>query len=371
MICSPRAQGTYAGMNRNIGALLTTLGVVVTCSACGSNKGNAVSAVTASSGAAGTPVGMNPGITLNVGGSTGILVANDAGTNEDAGTAAQIIASLPAGYTQTDVGGYELGVSLSDADAGAIAAAGSGGTTTAQTGNCGNILLGVVRDFRGADEPNGHPDFEAALAGDGVTPNLVASMLGADQKPVYASQCEVDNPSPPPICPFGAQTTTKANFDEWYRDTPGVNEPYEVSLYLAPQAGGLFTFQSLEYFPLDNAGFGNSALGDDGLMHNFSFTTEIHTQFAYSGGETFQFEGDDDVWVFINNVLAVDLGGLHPKATGKVTLDDAASMLGIAKGNVYPLDLFHAERHTSQSTFRIDTNLSFVNCGVVLSPVVK
>ena len=42
-----------------------------------------------------------------------------------------------------------------------------------------------------------------------------------------------------------------------------------------------------------------------------------------------------------------------------------------AKGTIYPLDLFHAERHTTSSTFRIDTNLSFTDCGTVIRDVVK
>ena len=67
--------------------------------------------------------------------------------------------------------------------------------------------------------------------------------------------------------------------------------------------------------------------------------------------------------MFINNQLAVDLGGLHPKGSTSVALDASANELGIVKGNVYSLDLFHAERHTPESTFRIDTNLSFVDCG--------
>jgi fibro-slime domain-containing protein len=117
----------------------------------------------------------------------------------------------------------------------------------------------------------------------------------------------------------------------------------------------VFTFQADTFFPLDNAGFGNQ-----GLNHNFSFTTEIHTSFRYNGGEQFTFIGDDDVWVFIDNRLAIDLGGRHAKETGTVQLD---SFSGLVKGNVYDLAVFHAERHTTESHFRIDTTLAFEDCG--------
>ncbi len=68
--------------------------------------------------------------------------------------------------------------------------------------------------------------------------------------------------------------------------------------------------------------------------------------------------------------LAIDLGGLHHELTQTVDLDDSATTLGIIKGNVYSLDLFHAERRTDESNFRIETNLDFVNCGS-LPPEIK
>jgi fibro-slime domain-containing protein len=285
------------------------------------------------------------------GGTISVDPPSDSGTRD-----AEIVTSLPPGFTQTEIGGYKLGSSLE----GGGVDAGSG-----ENGACGNVLLGVLRDFKGRSEPSGHPDFEGPLYGNDLTLNLVAQALGTDQKPVYASMCEEGHPSPAPACPFGPETTTRTNFDQWYRFTQNVNKPFLVELWFAPQPNGLFTFQSLFFLPLDGAGWGNSGNDKQGRSRNFSFTTELHTRFKYNGGERFEFEGDDDVWVFVNRKLAVDLGGLHPKELGAVDLDASAQTLGITKGQVYDLELFHAERHTPESTFRIDTNLSFVNCGIV------
>lgn len=269
--------------------------------------------------------------------------------------------SLPQGFTPTEHGGYKLGAPI---------AGGTDAGTSGSTDGC-NGILGVVRDFRGTCdtkndsncfyEPNGHPDFET-FSGDTETTGLVPVDLGLDSKPGYTGICEATTTG---NCPYGQQTTSQAYFDQWYRYTSGVNQPYIVYFSLEPN-GSVVTFQSDLFFPLDGAGWGNSGTGEDGKPHNFGFTTEVHTQFRYDGGETFTFIGDDDVWVFINKKLAVDLGGLHPKRTGSVALDTQAAQLGISKGNTYPLDLFHAERHTTASHFRIDTNLAFTNCGTIV-----
>jgi fibro-slime domain-containing protein len=68
--------------------------------------------------------------------------------------------------------------------------------------------------------------------------------------------------------------------------------------------------------------------------------------------------------------LALDLGGTHPEISGTVNLDEMQDKLDIQPGNVYPLDLFHAERHATESNFRVDTTLNFTNCNVIVDPVV-
>jgi fibro-slime domain-containing protein len=277
------------------------------------------------------------------------------------GTGAGGAGSMPmTGFTPGQIGGYKLGDPVTNDMPG--------------DGNC-DYLLAVVRDFQGANQQGGHPDFES-FSGNDATKGLVAAMLGADRKPVYASMCEAgvggggggngrgNRGGQGGPCPYGQQTTSKDAFDQWYRLADGVNKPYLLYL-LFKRMGGIATFNSQHYFPLDNAGWGSLAYADDFKQHNFGFTTELHTKFTYNGGETFQFEGDDDVWVFINRKLAIDLGGLHPPTKAMVNLDTSAAALGLTRGNVYLLELFHAERHTTSSRFSVDTTLTFVDCGII------
>ena len=252
---------------------------------------------------------------------------------------------LPPGFTPATSGGFQLGDEITGT-AGSAGSAGSGGTNGA---GCGTTLLGLVRDFRSGAKSDGHPDFET-FTGKGDQ-GMVAQDLGADFKPIYADEDDGETPF----------TTTEENFNQWYVAEDGVNRTYEIRLSFEPQGNGLFTFDSNMFFPLDDAGFGNQ--GND---HNFHFTTEVHTKFRYRGGETFRFTGDDDLWVFINGKLAIDLGGLHSAQTSQIALDDEAGRLGIATGNDYLLELFHAERHTNESNFRVDTTLEFVDCGIIV-----
>ncbi|MCQ2098240.1 MAG: fibro-slime domain-containing protein [Fibrobacter sp.] len=125
--------------------------------------------------------------------------------------------------------------------------------------------------------------------------------------------------------------------------------------------GGMFLLDDFEY--LDEAKTVKNPyfdwLNGSGGNHNFGFTVKIQAQFEYVPGQYFDFYGDDDVWVFIDNRLAVDIGGQHGQEAGAVLLDTIGQNNGkkLVPGETYDFHIFYVERHTSQSNFRMRTSI--------------
>jgi fibro-slime domain-containing protein len=128
-----------------------------------------------------------------------------------------------------------------------------------------------------------------------------------------------------------------------------------VQIPLYDTGHGTVRFASGAFFPIDGKGWKDQIPGKGGALHNFGFTTYVLRHFTYRKGQTFSFIGDDDVWVFVEGKLVIDLGGLHPRRSGTVKLDDMVPPL--QEGNTYRLDLFHAERHSDESGFEIETSI--------------
>lgn len=104
---------------------------------------------------------------------------------------------------------------------------------------------------------------------------------------------------------------------------------------------------------------------DDGNNHNCFFGMQYAVKFTltadYVGPLEYYFFGDDDMWVFLDDKLVCDIGGVHSSVGEYVNLWDYLKENGRTESETHTLTFFYTERGASGSTCYMNFTLPSVS----------
>jgi fibro-slime domain-containing protein len=202
----------------------------------------------------------------------------------------------------------------------------------------------------------------------GLQQGLVKESLGEDSLPVPSYAVRNTNLVVTSQGVLGNDPVLESdNFYRWFHEVDGKSkEVVGRSLTFKKVGDGIYQYGGGAVFPLDDVDFSRGDYNAN-RGHNYHFTMMMSVPFyvAAGGDEYFEFEGDDDVWVFVNGKLILDIGGVHEIIKGNFKINDDATITstvngktkvidaGLKDGMATKIDFFYAERNTTEANCKI------------------
>ncbi len=202
---------------------------------------------------------------------------------------------------------------------------------------------------------SGDWNFNPAFLEYGRIQETVKSKLGSNGKPE-----------------LNKQTSTNSELNSWYMPNPNAStckqRVIEVKdvLEFTHTGNGVYRFDNPLFFPLDGKGLNapggpeGRLSGHDGAFHNFGFTMELSGTFVYKESEmknkVLNFASDDDLFIYVNKELVVDIGGIHHAEYNRTSLPfySVVEKLNLKDGQECTIHIFYAERHQTEASLTLE-----------------